>query len=77
MTPKQIIERHSKFPEATKTLIEAYGFQQYRKAVEDLINKFGKVTNIPDSFLTIIVCNDLNFNDWKSGMLSDYKMNNK
>lgn len=77
MTPEQIIERHEKFPEATKQLIEAYGFQQYRKAIDDLINKFGNVVEVPHSSTILIACTEFNFNDWKNASLSEYKLKNK
>jgi len=77
MEIEQIIERHEKFPNATKELIEAYGFQQYRKAITDLLDNCGSYLSIPHSDTVIVVCEKNLFKDWTDAELSNYKMRKK
>lgn len=75
LTPKQIIERHEKFPESTEKLIEAYAFEQYKKAISDL-QRFGKIVKVEntDTALVAISQNDLdNYLDYQS---SHWYLNN-
>lgn len=75
MSPKQIIERHDKWPEVTEHLIEAYAFQQYQKAVRDLLEILGTKIEVPNTETVLIAISRTNFEDWKDFKYSNYKLN--
>lgn len=75
MSPKQILERHEKYPEATEHLIEAYAFGQYQKAVKDLTEMLGSTIEVPSSDTVLIALTKIRFDQWKEFIYSNYKLN--
>lgn len=75
MTPNQIIERHEKWPRATEHLIEAYAFQQYQKAVKDLIEMLGSKMEVPNTETVLIAISRFSFEEWNDYKYSNYKLN--
>jgi hypothetical protein len=76
LTPKSIIDRHDKFPDATEQLIDAYAFQEYRKAIDDLF-KLGRVVKVESTDVTMIIISDENFRQWKELEMSHWYLNKK
>jgi len=74
MTPDTIMERHERFPDATKQLIEAYAFAEYKKAIADLM-RFGQVVSVENTNTTLIVLRDFDFKQWKELELSHWYLN--
>ena len=54
LTPKNILERHKIFPEATEQLIEFYANAKIKEKVEQLIFR-SAVTRIPANGIIVIV----------------------
>ena len=74
MTPKSIMERHKQFPDATETLIEAYAFAEYKKAIADLM-MFAKVNHVENTNVTVIVIKDFDWKQWTDLELSHWYLN--
>lgn len=68
------MERHKQFPDATETLIEAYAFAEYKKAINDLM-VFAKVNHIENTNLTVIVMSDFDWKQWKDLETSHWYLN--
>lgn len=74
LNPDTIMERHERFPDATKQLIESYAFAEYKKAIADLM-RFGKVVNVENTNTTLIVLSDFDFKQWKEYEMSHWYLN--
>jgi hypothetical protein len=74
MTPKDIIERHKKYPEATEQLIEAYAFSEYKKAIADLMN-VAKAVSVENTDVTILTLSDSDYKEWKELKRSHWYLN--
>jgi hypothetical protein len=74
MTPKQIIERHEKYPASTEKLIESYAFSEYKKAISDL-QRFGKIVEVENSDTVLVVMTKNDFNNWKGLKESHWYLN--
>lgn len=72
---ENIVKRHEKFPEATQKLIESYAFQEYRKAIEDLM-RFGKIVEVENSDTVLVVMTRNDFHNWKDLKDSHWHLNN-
>lgn len=74
ITPQLIVERHEKYPKATIALIESYAFQEYQKAVNDLL-KFGKIVEVEHSDIALIVLNRADLKEWIEFKASHWYLN--
>jgi hypothetical protein len=74
ITPKNIIQRHAEFPDATEQLIEAYAFAEYKKAIADLM-RFAQVVNVENTNTTLIVLSNYDYKQWKDLELSHWYLN--
>lgn len=70
----KIIERHSKFPKATKTLIEQYAFNEYKKCISDLL-RYGKRIDVDNSDVSMIVISRNDLDNWTSLKDSHWYLN--
>lgn len=75
MTAKEIVDRHLQYPKSTEKLIEAYAFQQYKKAINDLL-RFGKSVKVENTNTVIVVISDVDFEYWKDLKMSNWYLNN-
>ena len=74
ITPKVIVERHKEHPNGTEQLIEAYAFEEYKKAISDLM-RVGRVVSVEDSDVTMIIMSDFNFKEWTDLKSSHWYLN--
>jgi hypothetical protein len=74
ITPDLIVERHEKFPNATRALIESYAFQEYKKAVSDLL-RFGKIVEVEHSDVALIVLTKSDLKEWTDFRASHWYLN--
>ena len=75
ITPKNIILRHEKYPEATEILIESYAFSEYKKAISDLL-RFGKIVEVENSDTALVVLSKNDLRQWRDLELSHWYLNN-
>ena len=76
VTPKTIVESHKKHPEFTEKLIESYAFDQYKKAVKDLL-KFGKLVNVERSDVCLVVIDQQCYKEWADLEGSQYMIDSR
>ena len=74
LTPKLIVERHEKFPGSTEKLIEAYAFEEYKKAISDLM-RFGRIVEVENSDTVLVVMTYNDFKNWKDLKDSHWYLN--
>ena len=74
INPKSIIERHKQFPESTEQLIESYAFQEYQKAINDLL-KFGQFVEVKESDTVLLVISKNNYKNWRDLKDSHWYLN--
>tara|TARA_R110002124_G_scaffold102240_1_gene250304 strand:+ start:666 stop:914 length:249 start_codon:yes stop_codon:yes gene_type:complete len=74
ITPDSIVERHFKFPKATKELIESYAFAEYKKAISDLF-RYGKEVQVENTDVAMIVLKKSDLKHWKELMDSHWYLN--
>lgn len=72
---ENIVKRHEQFPESTEKLIESYAFQEYQKAIKDLM-RFGKIVEVENSDTVLVVMTKNDFHNWKDLKDSHWYMNN-
>jgi len=76
MKPWEIIERHERFPEATEHLIHAFGFEHYKKAIQDLL-AYGREVRVENTDVVLIAISKNDYDIWKNAGQSDYKLNRR
>lgn len=74
LTPELITERHKQFPEGTEQLIETYAFQEYQKAISDLL-KFGKIAEVENTDVAMIVISKSDLKEWQDLKASHWYLN--
>ena len=74
ITPNLILERHKKFPKATKKLIESYAFAEYKKAISDLF-RYGKEVEVENTDVCMIVLKKSDLKHWKELTDSHWYLN--
>lgn len=74
ITPEFIIERHKEFPNATEQLIEAYAFEEYKKAISDLFRN-GKIIEVENTNVAMIVLSKSDLKEWKDLKSSHWYIN--
>jgi hypothetical protein len=74
ITPKLIVERHEKFPRATEQLIESYAFEEYKKAISDLM-RYGKIVKVENSDVALIVLTKSDLKEWMDLEASHWYLN--
>lgn len=75
INPKTIVERHAIYPKSTEKLIEVYAFEEYKKAISDLL-RFGKIVDVENSDTVLIVMTRNDFKNWKDLKDSHWYLNN-
>jgi len=74
ITANLIVERHEKFPESTEKLIEAYAYDEYKKAISDLFT-IAQAVHVENTDTTVIVISDSNYKMWKDCTNSHWEIN--
>jgi len=74
ITPDLIVERHIKFPKATKQLIESYAFAEYKKAISDLF-RYGKEVQVENTDVCMIVLKQSDLKHWRELIDSHWYLN--
>ena len=72
---ENIVKRHEQYPESTEKLIESYAFEEYKKAIKDLL-RFGKVVEVENTDTVLVVIAKTDFENWKDLKDSHWYLNN-
>lgn len=72
INPQIIVERHEKYPDATKALIEGYAYGEYRAAIDD-IHRIAEAISSPEKGVVILIIRAEDWAHFRAGEMSKHK----
>ena len=70
----KILDRHKAYPLATRKLIEAYAFDEYKKCIADL-QRVSETVSVPNTETVIIAMNRIDYERWVKLLDSHWYIN--